>query len=423
MYKSVTKETAMSTATAPIVDIKITLDKEVVLNLLKHQKLISFITTSLSNQYLFLHPDKAVVILTNSKSQIEIPLEGVSSPDDNSYSISIDINRFLNALKKLTYSPTTNLRFRVAKKSILTLSSGENSKDRIDLGAEYLDQGNSLVEELTRFIDDQSLIRDDMLPLDALKIPGFLRIANGFLGGNTSNNSFSAEKDAVIYADRTVVVKNEITDLVPGLPPGENIEIHEFTLALLQLVFEHGTVLNLSQNSNYAYWVAEKDSTFRIFLVQEPRAISVPSQAEIDAISPEDSYKKTMIAEKKSLTSALSFFSGMFEASFWKPLTFKYSENEPTLMTLSYEHPNASLEKQLTDVTITGNPLISQVAEFILITDTLKVLLNVLDDEAEVTLEFNDVALDEPHGAGVKLLATTPEGGTFVAVLAKLQDM
>jgi hypothetical protein len=132
---------------------------------------------------------------------------------------------------------------------------------------------------------------------------------------------------------------------------------------------------------------------------------------------------QSVFVKPSRLADAIDFFSGLFEASVWKPITFNWSNDNGTQkMLLSYHHPSTEVEKELAVEKFTGN-LTAIKAEFTLISDSLRILLNRMADTGLLELRFNDLATDVVHGAGIQLVYTDINNNVvYDAVLAKLAD-
>lgn len=402
-------------------EIQIDFSQEQLVDFLKNQKLINYLTTNLSNQYLVIEEAGARIILSSTRSQVEIPLEGLAS-NEPVYT-TIDVGRFMTALKKL--SQNTSVAFKISQKAKTIILLGLETQDKITLGVSYFDDDDSTILDVLSFVNNQADLIDEMINYNTTKSSAFLKIASTFLGNNAKNNAINISKTQLKYADRTVVLQTTIKDLITDakLKDDSELSMHETTINFVDFIQKDNPEIRISGDSNYVYWEAAKDSPFRAFLVQEALSISIPTEDELEFISPSSDYVKSFNISNVTFSEGLDFFTGMFEASLWKPITFSYDEETPNEIALSYSHPTASLDKKIPLPDISGNDLISERAEFLLINDSIRTILGALPKETLVKIDFNDVSLEEQHGLGVRMTLTPEDGVQYVAVLAKLQDM
>ncbi len=254
----------------------------------------------------------------------------------------------------------------------------------------------------------------------------FAHIATTYMGTINKNNSIAMFQTRLMYADRTVVVGMQASVWHQSISmnnPDEYRLLHKFILGFIDFVAAEGNTFTLSKDKNLIRWVSP-DPSFWAILAIDPCTITIPGQDDLEAIIPASDQVQTISIKPTRMAEAIDFFSGLFEASVWKPITFNWT-NDPALgqkMVLSYKHPSTEVEKELAVDEFDGN-LKAAEASFTLISDSVKTLLNRMPDTGTLLLRFNDLASDVEHGAGIELRYVDAQGKeVYEAVLAKLAD-
>jgi hypothetical protein len=249
------------------------------------------------------------------------------------------------------------------------------------------------------------------------------------MGTINKNNSIALFQDKLVYADRTVVVsmREPVWQQSLGTDEDEHRLLHKFVLGFIDFVAQDCSNFMLSKDRDFIRWQSAIDPDFWAILAIDPCTISIPSQDDLNAITPEDTHVQSIFVKPSRLAEAIDFFSGLFEASVWKPITFTWTVDTATAaekMVLSYHHPSTEVEKELTLEPTTGAETSKILnAEFTLISDSLRILLNRMLDTGLLEIRFNDLDSDVVHGAGIQLKYTDQAGNVvYDAVLAKLQD-
>jgi len=387
----------------------------------KNARLFSYLSTSFTKMYADVSGDEMRLYYKGNKSLLSFKLlleEEIQAP----LCFSIDITKFLSAIKKMS-EPSASLRMMLSENpSNITIYS-PNSPDKITFSVNFFDRNSSEITSLLSFFTEkESLFTTGHMLEITQEILDFASITNTYMSTINKNNAIVIAPDKLMYADRTVIVKMFTPVSKTSFA---DIKLHKFILGFMEFITTESNKLVVSNDSSFVKWSSEIDPDFQVIMAIDPCVIGIPDQSDIDAITPEDNYREILEISPTSLMSAIEFFSGLFEASVWKPITFiwKNDVNAGTSnMILTYSHPSTEVEKEPTGYIIDGT-IKSQGATFTLISDSIKTLLGKMAPDGKVHLIYNDIAADEAHGAGVVLkYYNTTNKLVFEAVLAKLTD-
>ena len=390
----------------------------------KYSRMFSYLMTSFTKTYGVMDGDKLTLYFKGNKSVVSLALDLETPVTDKLY-FSIDINKFLSAAKKIGDTMPLKLLINTAPPSMLMTSDATN--DKITFSVTFYEADSPEIISLVTFYDDRKKQFDGGEEFEANQaFLDFGHIATTYMGTINKNNSIALFKDKLVYADRTVVVgmKASVWKNNPTWKTAEEHRLlHKFILGFIDFVAPECNTFTLSTDNNIIRWVST-DPTFWAILAIDPCTITIPGQDDLEAIVPESGQVQTITVKPSRLAEAIDFFSGLFEASVWKPITFTWT-SDPTLgqkMVLSYKHPSTEVEKELVVEEFDGN-ITAKEASFTLISDSLRTLLNRMLDSGKLTLRFNELASDVLHGAGIELIYTDMNGNAvYEAVLAKLQD-
>ncbi len=342
--------------------------------------------------------------------QTEIPCT-LSSKDSNVNPIyySVDFSKWQTALQKFDIVSSINLTFQ---KNLLKISSEECS-DVINLGVVYYkdDSGEALV--LNSFINTK---RSEMLSKKHIElnedIIESLTLADSLFTAQASSaiNSVGLGMYDIMYADRSVVLKILLNEALPSelfedLVNEDHIFIHSYLIKLLSLVYRFDNNTYFTPDYSTFYW--EDDNT-SILLISEDRKVALPSTEEFEGIKPSDSTSGFEVLPS-TLKNGLNFFTGFYDGSVWKPLTFKAVVNKE--VDLYYRHPTTEITKILNDTISTSN------GEFTIDSETLRKIVSKICDKFpkdDVLIKFN---FDE-EAPGIYMEVP----GLYEVVLSKLED-
>jgi hypothetical protein len=379
--------------------------------------------TSFVKTYGVIEGDSLTLYFKGNKSVVSLALP-LEAPSPDAVYFSIDINKFLSASKKIGSTMPLKLLVNTTPPSMLMTSDATN--DKITFSVLFYEADAPEITSLLSFYKDHEPQFSGGEEFEANQpLLDFAHIATTYMGTINKNNSIAMFQDKLVYADRTVVVGMKTSVWHQKLPggPDDHRLIHKFILGFIEFVVADGNVFTISKDKNLIRWVST-DPTFWAILSIDPCTITIPNQADLELITPEGSHIQTIKVKPSRMAEAIDFFSGLFEASVWKPITFDWSKDPATgdKMVLSYRHPSTEVEKELAVEEFYGNLPVAS-SSFTLISDSLRTLLNRMPDTGDLTLRFNELATDEEHGAGVELWYTDIQGNTvYEAVLAKLAD-
>jgi len=390
----------------------------------KNSRMFSYLMTSFTKTYGIVEQDSFTLYFKGNKSVVsmKLPLE---VPVTETLYFSIDINKFLSAAKKIGDTVPLKLLINTTPPSMLMTSDATN--DKITFSVTFYEADSPEIAALLSFYDDRKkqFENGEEFVADQAFLD-FAHIATTYMGTINKNNSIAMFQNKLVYAHRTVVVGAKASVWQGGWTwddPEENRLLHKFILGFIDFVAAENSLFTLSTDKNLIRWVGA-DPTFWAILAIDPCTITIPGQSDLDMIVPDAQSVRIATITPSRLAEAIDFFSGLFEASVWKPITFAWS-NDPTAgerIVLTYKHPTTEVEKELA-VTSFGGNLNSAEASFTLISDSLRTLLNRMTDSGSLELRFNDLPPDVMHGAGIELKYFDASGvETYSAVLAKLAD-
>jgi hypothetical protein len=393
----------------------------------KNSRMFSYLMTSFTKTYGVIQNDKMSLYFKGNKSVVSLALP-LEAPVAETVYFSIDINKFLSAAKKIGDAMPLKLSINTAPPQILMTSDATN--DKISFSATFYEADSAEILPLLSFYADRdpNFIGGEVFTASTAFLD-FNHIASTYMGTINKNNSIALFQDKLVYADRTVVVsmKEPVWQQSLGTGVDEHRLLHKFILGFIDFVAPDNPNFALSKDYNFIRWQSANDPDFWAILAIDPCTISIPGQDDLDAITPEDNHVQSIFVKPSRLAEAIDFFSGLFEASVWKPITFTWSVDPATFaekMVLSYHHPSTEIEKELAAEPVPPTlPRTIMGAEFTLISDSLRILLNRMLDTGLLEIRFNELDTDVVHGAGIQLKYTDMAGNViYDAVLAKLQD-
>lgn len=399
----------------------LTLSASSIERLNRNARLFSYIMTSFTKTYCKVQQDSLVLYFKGPKSLMSFRVQLEEACTQNAC-FSIDINKLLSAIRKLMVAGQT-LRMTVSDSPATITMYSNTTNDKISFSANFFDEKSAEITSLTSFFaDKEPLFSTNPSTLQITSaLLDFASITGAYMSTINKNNAIVIDKEKFLYADRTIVVKRYAEAFDSHVL--NDVKIHKFILGFMEFVINDSPTLLISQDGNFVYWESSIDNNFKAILVIDPCVIGIPSDSDIAAISPEPSDRQTIECAPSSLIDSIEFFSGLFEASIWKPVTFNWTnDNGAQKVQLSYKHPSTEILKDLADYDVVGS-LTATSASFTLISDSLKILLAKSSPQGKAMLHFNEKTPDEAHGAGVMLQCFDENGLiTYEAVLAKLQE-
>lgn len=310
----------------------------------------------------------------------------ISCDCDTPLYFTVDYNKWFNAIQKFN---NVNEIIITIKKTMMQISSVGTS-DVINLGivpftensAESSIINDYLDERKTATINDsyQLILTDELL--DNFKMMDSLFSAQGKV------NSIGFTKNYVTYADRSVVVKTNLID---------PLEDSLFATSEEGMIFVHSTFLKLfptlAKINNSVYYSNEYDTIYwegenvRLILTSEPWDLALPTEEQWEMIKPQDEASSFSV-DLATLSSSLKFFTGFYEETAWKPLTFEITKGKE--VTLYYRHPTTEISKTLGDIvgTVDGSFIIGSE----ILGKILSSIENRFSDEEQVVIMYDEDA-------------------------------
>lgn len=371
-------------------------------------KLYSTLSNVFTKTYFKVETDAFCFYLRGAKGLLQTTIPVDYSGD--TYYFSIDYMKWVTSLQK--FEDCEKVHFELGD-NLLRLSV-EGTSDVINLGISSFDETSSEASIMNTFISTKGteiynvgneLVLNNEI-LDAFSLTDNLFCAQGKV------NSIGLSKNRIMYSDRSAVLRVSLSEdlddnLFKSLEEGEDyIYIHSFTLKLFQQFAKFNPLVFFDTSYELIYW---SDDDTEIIIASEEKEVALPDDEQWNAIKPEnqDSSFTTTLG---ILKEGLSFFTGFYAGTAWKPITFDIEAGKEIV--LNYKHPTTEIKKSLADVTGTYD------GRFMLDSDTLgKIVAKVSDhykeDNVEITFNYDD---DAPG------IYCSINNGDYEAVLSKLRE-
>ncbi len=249
----------------------------------------------------------------------------------------------------------------------------------------------------------------------------FIGLALASMSTVIKSNCITILKDKVQYVDRVFIgtLHQQVCR-----QPVEELRIHRIVLEFIEHVATETPLFTFSSNGSLVFWNSSIDPSFQAVLAMETCIAPSVTDDDVANLVPLPTEQQTLYCSPAQLLEGVSFFSGLFELSPWKPINFIWDRqpNGDQNMILSYIHPSTEIEKKLLYETI-GGSLKANKAVFQLLSDSIKNFVNRMDTNFKVTMKFNEKVPDEINGAGVLLECYNDDSNRlYSAVLAKMKD-
>jgi len=394
--------------------ITTTISNETIKALIGKSRFFSFVMNNFSGTYFVFDDHTLKIYLKGNRSVVayELPLVG---PVLTPFAITADLSKFINAAKKTVGSGDLEITFNL---SPTTLRLQGAIGDKITLSVTMADV--VATTDLASFWQDKSpAILDQGVELTlSPALVAFVRKSLTFMAVNAKNNSIQLSPTKAVYADRTIVYEEQALSNFTATPTVEELYLHRTILGLFEFL-EPGSTLVVEPLTRMVSWKHPVIQGFWGIFAIEPCSISVPSEDDLSGISPLPSHKVQVTVKVSKLKEAIEFFSGMFEASIWKPITFIWKDGT---LKLTYLHPSTEVEKILDfEESFTTGPTITA-ADFTLISDSIRTSIDVMRDDDLLNIGFNDAKAGEPNGDGVVAELIREDVSVTKILYAKLQD-
>ena len=315
--------------------MKITLDRSQLDEMQKHSKLYNYLATTLTKSYFSVGDNKFVLFFQGSKGACKttVPIQ-CSEP---AMFFQGDYAKLSNALGKAGFSPTVTLTITAKYLRI----SIDGSNDIISLAiitypADSAEATTIASFAETKLTDIQS--HRASLTMESDLVEAFTTAMSMF---NTvgKNNAIAVRRDYVLYADRSVVLKARLTN--PVALAQDTVILHKYTLGMLGLVQKVNPCVFFTNDYVSVGWT---DGSTIVVLASEPCDIAIPSDDDLLGIVPPTD-ADTLTVDQGALQQGLAFFNGFYEASVWKPVTFRIAASGEA--SLYYKHPSTEISKNL----------------------------------------------------------------------------
>lgn len=363
--------------------MEFTLTREQLDETQKYNKLYNYIQQSFTKTYFAIGAEEMSFFFYGQKGALKstFPLTKVliDEKDFITRYFQIDFTKWTNALSKLTLSQEVN--FRLTEKFLKVFISG--SSDVINLGIVPCEKGSAEIDLIENFISNyEEKTKDNRKTMIFTEnIISAITIASSMFSTAGNNNAVALFPNYVMYADRSLVLK---AHLESRLDLSDKIVLHKYTAGVLPFLYISKPTVHFVDDYETLLWDDGQGTS--MVLSSEPCEITLPTEEEALAILPQGE-KGTVVVPHHELQTCLNFFNGFYEASVWKPITFRITANKEA--SLYYKHPTTEITK---DLGVVGD----MDGEFIIGSETLLKLVNkavATVDEGFVTFTYDDEAV------------------------------
>lgn len=377
--------------------MKVTLNRAQLDAIQQYSKLYSHLSSAFTKSYFALGDNKFIIFFQGVKGALKTTI-AVECSEATQYFQS-DFAKLSNALSKVGFDNEVTLSLTEKQLRVLLPSSG----DTINLAIlKYLPTSaeaqtiQNFVESITQRVRDENtslLVTEELLNAFSIAAAMFSSVGR--------NNAVAVRRSYVMYADRSIVLKAMLAE--PLDISVDTIELHKFTLSTIIAAQKSNPFFQFSSDYSTLAWSDGNTTSF--VLATEAIEIAIPSDDDIANIVPTDG--AVLVVDHRALQQGLNFFNGFYEATVWKPITFKIAATGEAL--LYYKHPSTEISKSLmASGTAPG--------EFIVASETIAKLVSksveLSTDNIPVTFIYDD---DAP-GVSCKI------GSLYDVILAKLVE-
>ena len=373
-------------------------------------KICSFLSNNLTRSFFKVDNNSFTLFQRGSAGafSINVPIE--CNTVDNFY-YSVDYNKWTNALQKFANYSEVCITIN---KNMLTLYAPK-TVDTINLSILTFTEDSPEAILIDSFISSRKadVINEDLeLVLDEGILENF-NLVDSLFSSQGKVNSIGFSKNETIYSDRSVVLRASSVASVEDsffdkLGSEDYVYIHSFFLKLFNLLAKTNTSVYFSNDYETIYW---EDETSKLVLTSESRDVALPTNEQWEMIKPQEGAAvfNTNIA---SLNESLSFFTGFYEETAWKPVVFEIENNK---VNLYYRHPTTEISKALNTDVVNATD-----GSFMISSETVSKILNKISSrfspEALVTVMYDE---DSP-GVYCKIDCDAVQ---YEIVLSKLVDI
>ncbi len=387
--------------------VKFYLDKDQISSLREKTKLQNYLSSLLSGRmYVKASKDEMVLYIGSNQGAYKVSLKVSDAEDFEPSYFSVDVAKWMNTLDK--YSFASRISFQLKGTSLVI--GEEGSRDTISLGTIYLDPASDEINCLENFVELNSENVNTEIKLSSGLIKDTECAASLFMQQG-SNNSIGVSSSKIIYSDRATVLVTFLEEDPFEREQNAFIPIHKNIINLFPLLSSENSRVFTNEDFSEFYF---EDDTSKGILASRDCEIEIPTEEEIEGISPQENssswgFFKTNLAV---LRQSLDFFKGFYEGSQWRPITF---ENDGGEVNLRYKSATSNIFKSLetteaSDVSCSFD-LCSDIVEKI-----ANKALSRLGTDSEVTIDYDS------ESVGTRITISDNGKIKYQAVLAKLEN-
>lgn len=258
--------------------------------------------------------------------------------------------------------------------------------------------------------------------IDAVITPeviSFFETAQKFMNVTLSSNAICVNQSVAKYMDILIVLKKTLS--TPISSSTEDIYLQKSLIDFIKPMVKtlpSGMPIKLNSEKN-SVLIESTEFGFTAGLGFAEVQFEYPSDEELEEFAPNDSQSIKISIRKDELKNAFDLFNGTFKAENWKWSIINLMAWNKYLDTgkVHLEHSDYNAEV-FTDVNVQvlNNTETSHETQFLFSSSCISDLLNLISED-EITMSFNSIDVESPHGAGFTL-----ETPTITAVCCKVTE-
>lgn len=330
-------------------------------------KLYSYLGSEFTKSYFSLGDGYLTIFFHGARGALKTRIATPDAVSEEVQYFQVDYTKWLNAISKLSFADEIVMNLTAKNLKIST----EGSPDSISLGIISYEPGSSEASNISGFIEAKKPAEDIKLELTK-ELSDAIQVTNAMFSAAGKNNAVALKQDAMVYADRSIVLQVRLADQSAFLRDRAIVNIHKFVAGFMLQAARFNNVFTFDDGYELVYW---QDRDTQVLIASERCEIALPTDEEIEMIKPaEDAGSFTI--DHRGLYNCLEFFNGFYEASVWKPITFLI---EKGVAKLYYKHPTTEISKVLDGCQLDST---GYAGEFQIVSEVLEKLLQKSIDNA-----------------------------------------
>jgi hypothetical protein len=388
--------------------------------LVRYSRVTTYIMSSLKDPkaYIVLNGAQMTLFFKEQKSLMSFEIQIINNNILPNTILSIDISKFLSIIKKIGDINPIKVEVSISPPTIKLMSTVTN--DRVTLSVNFHEPTSPEMQAMTTFYASKEPSFTPGIGLSVTtELLTFIGLAISSMSPVIKTNCIIITDENVSYVDRTFVAL--LNQKICSTPVAE-LKVHRVILEFMEYIAPENPLFTFSSDKKAVLWKSVEDPTFWAILAVETCVSPVLSSDDIANLIPLEDNMQVVTCTPAQLLEGVGFFTGLFDSTPWKPITFTWSKSgQDQLIKLSYIHPSTEIEKSLTCEKIDGT-LKEDTASFQLMSESLKSFIHRVPSNSVILIKFNNEETDVPNGAGVYIECREDTNMLYSAVFAKMRD-